>query len=546
MQGMKEDAVEYALESKDYDQAAALVKEIGHQLLSQGSWNQLLGWYERLPAPEFLSRDDLWLTYFVALINSGDITAASQRISEIKAEDSRTGHILEAGSNRAAAELAAVQGVVDLHSKADPYQANAWLKLAHERLAGDVTFRFNFAVFNLGVSHLLLGEIEEARAKFEESAAWGKRNEFSLGKVMGTSYLAETIAMTGNLRAGEELFQDAVRYVHEAGLQQGAVFSKANLGMGSLYYEWNKLEDAFRHLTEGIRLAEQGGYLDQLLFGYAALARAQNLLGDAASARGTIRRARRMTEKYGDPPIPVAFINAIEADLAQQRGDLFIVDTWVTSRYDAPHDESDLFSQYGRVVLARALAAKGNYQGACDVIRPMREFAFRQGLVRDAILYDVLTAKNLYMNGEPRPAMAILSKALSAAEPNRFVRVFLDEGGVVISMLKQILASPEGRNSSDEECSPDYLYFLLGEVARDTVRASTGRPVPSSAEGLEPLTDRELYILRLLEAGHSNKHIARELNISLNTVKYHLKNIYGKLGVVNRTQAARSVRTKAP
>jgi DNA-binding NarL/FixJ family response regulator len=79
-------------------------------------------------------------------------------------------------------------------------------------------------------------------------------------------------------------------------------------------------------------------------------------------------------------------------------------------------------------------------------------------------------------------------------------------------------------------------------VARNTLKASTSRPLAKSMEGLEPLTDHELHILHMLEAGYPNKQISQELSISLNTVKYHLKNIYGKLGVVNRTQAARIIR----
>jgi LuxR family maltose regulon positive regulatory protein len=148
------------------------------------------------------------------------------------------------------------------------------------------------------------------------------------------------------------------------------------------------------------------------------------------------------------------------------------------------------------------------------------------------------------MKGEPLPAMAILQGALFKAEPGHFVRTFLDEGGVVVSMIKQLLASRGDRKPNTEECSTEYLYFLLGEVARDSLKTSTSSSQPGGVVGLEPLTNHELHILQLLEVGYQNKQIAQELNISLNTVKYHLKNIYGKLGVVNRTQAARIIRNE--
>ena len=165
-----------------------------------------------------------------------------------------------------------------------------------------------------------------------------------------------------------------------------------------------------------------------------------------------------------------------------------------------------------------------------EVIRPMWELALRQGRVKDAISCDVLMAKCFFMSGEPLPAMAILQKALSKAEPDHFVRTFLDEGGVLISMIKQMLASRGDRKPNTEECSSDYLYFLLDETARDTLKASTGRSLNGRKDGSEPLTDHEMHILHMLEAGYPNKQIAQELNISLNTVKYHLKNIYRKTG----------------
>ncbi len=303
---------------------------------------------------------------------------------------------------------------------------------------------------------------------------------------MGTSYLAETMAATGNLWRANELFQETVRYVHEVGLQQGAVFSKANLGLGSLYYEWNQLDLASNSLAEGIRLAEQGGYLDQLLPGCAALARIQNMQGDAAGVQGTIQRARILAEKYGDPPAAVSFINAIEADMAQQRGVLFVVDNWLAYRKHHSADTTNFFSQYEQLTLARILAAKEDYSSMCEVIKPMWELALRQGRVKAAISCDVIMAKCLFMKGDPLPAKAILQRALFKAEPNHFVRSFLDEGGVVISMIKELLASETDRKQDPEECSTEYLYFLLDEAARDTLKASTSRPLSNGVAGLVP------------------------------------------------------------
>jgi LuxR family maltose regulon positive regulatory protein len=147
------------------------------------------------------------------------------------------------------------------------------------------------------------------------------------------------------------------------------------------------------------------------------------------------------------------------------------------------------------------------------------------------------------MGGDPENALALLRSALAAAEPDQFVRTFLDEGGVVVSMIKQLLVARKADGSQDG-LSLEYLHRLLDEAARDTVKASTGRAGGGLVDGLPALTSQELKVLELLEGGYTNKQISTELSISLNTVKFHLKNIYGKMGVANRTQASRALREK--
>lgn len=540
--GFKEVAVDYSLDGNDYVRAAELITEVSLPIISGGGWNQLLNWCDRIPKTEFLRLPTLWLTYFGALINAGLIPTAAKKINEIKAKGLASQAVLNQDLRRLEGELAAVEGVIILHSKADPLQTKEKLIEARELLTGDEISSRTFATLNYGVSCFLLGEIEDARELFNQSIAWGKRDEFLLSVVMGSSYLAETMAMTGKLQKAEELFQETDRYVHTLGLQQGAVFSKTNLGLGNLYYEWNKLDEALRYITEGIRLAEQGGYLDQLLPGYAALARIQSKQGDLAGIQNTIQRAKKNAGIYGDPSAAVSHIAAMEAEIAQQLGTPFVIDNWLESRKTNLPVTPDLFQQYELTTLARVLGARGDYDSMNTMIRPMWELALRQGRVKDSIYFEVLLAKCLFMKGEPMQALAILQGALAKGEPGNFVRTFLDEGGVVVSMIKQILATAGEQKPGGEECSTGYLYFLLEEAAKDILKVSTSQPMPGISAGLASLTDHELHILHLLEAGYSNKLLAQNLNISLNTVKFHLKNIYGKLGVVNRTQAARIMR----
>jgi LuxR family maltose regulon positive regulatory protein len=193
--------------------------------------------------------------------------------------------------------------------------------------------------------------------------------------------------------------------------------------------------------------------LEQLLLGYTTLARIQELEGDLAGVYETIRRARRMSEKYGDPPQAVSFIEALKADLSLQRGDLINADSWASTYKLPASGQFDLYSQYKQTVLLRLLLTKSD-QNILEVIKPLRGQAIQQGRVADSIALDVIYAKYLYMSGQPSLAIEILQKSLSIGEAERFVRTFLDQGGVIVSMIKQLLASGESRVPNREIVSP--------------------------------------------------------------------------------------------
>jgi LuxR family transcriptional regulator, maltose regulon positive regulatory protein len=542
--GSKETAVEYALLAGDFAAVRGLLVEIGPGVLYRGNWTQLLSWYEELPERLFLDAPELWLNYLMTLINAGAILTASRKLDKMEAEDLERKIVSETELAVASGNLAAVRGVLDLHSRADAVQAIGSLAKARERLPRVINIDAIFAEFNYGAACLLAGEYKQGRVSLERSVEWARQENVSLGALIGMSYVAGALALAGELRAAHQLLQAAGRYAHEWGLQEGAVFAKANLELGRIYYEWNQLETAAHYLGEGIRLAEQGGYLDQLLTGYVDFMRVQLLQGDAAGARETVERLRAIVEKYGNPPVGLSVYEAARADLALQLGDLGVANRWADRYQPAPGNPYTVYAEYQQLVLARLLSHRDDNSGMCRVISPMRERAAEQGLRAATIFYDVMEARCLFMGGEPENALGLLESALAAAEPDQFIRTFLDEGGVVISMIKQLLTARKA-DSSQGSISLEYLHRLLDEAAKDTVKASTGHAPAGGVEGPVALTSQELKVLELLEGGCTNKQISAELSISLNTVKFHLKNIYGKMGVANRTQASRALREKS-
>ncbi len=362
---------------------------------------------------------------------------------------------------------------------------------------------------------------------------------------MGVSYLASAASMSGDLQAAHELYQTALRYAHECGLEEGTVSAKANIGMGQLYYEWNRSDAALQYLAQGIRLAEHGGYLEQLLPAYVSLMHAQLQQGHTRGAQESMDRLRKIVAKYGDPPIGLAFLDAAKADIALQENKSTIADRWA-NRYRPPiQKENTLFSEYEQLVFARVWRHQNDDPRMCELIEPLRHLAEIQGRISATISYDVMVARCRFMNGEAELALTILEDALALAEPGQFVRTFLDEGGVVVSMIKQLLTAYLPSDGAKPKVSPAYLHLLLNEAAKAKGGPSSIPPDGKDANVLELLTGQEFRILQLVEAGCSNMQIAQELSVSVNTVKYHLKNIYGKIGVENRMQASRAFRERA-
>jgi LuxR family maltose regulon positive regulatory protein len=168
-----------------------------------------------------------------------------------------------------------------------------------------------------------------------------------------------------------------------------------------------------------------------------------------------------------------------------------------------------------------------------DLLEQLLEDAEAKMRMRSALEILILRALALDAQGDRVEALATLGRALILAEPEGYIRLFLDEGAPLIALLRQ--ASTQG-------IAPAYVATLLkssGEpIATDSYLPSSG-----SSALMEPLTSREREVLRLLMDGASNREIAHHLIISVNTVKKHVLNICGKLGVQSRTQAIAKVRT---
>lgn len=310
----------------------------------------------------------------------------------------------------------------------------------------------------------------------------------------------------------------------------------ALIGLGELGRERNELDRARRLLDEGLERTKQWGELGTL-DGYIALARLRQAQNNIEGTREAVASAVRFARRFDASELDDRFVEAHQARIWAMQGKLSEAAQWAETRglwESAAADSGDTASgdllypsRYLRdiefSVLARLLIGQHRTRDGLAILErllPPMELAGQWGSV---IEIQVLRALALQAMGDATQAVSALEQALSLARPEGYVRIFADEGEPMADLLRQAAA---------RGVAPEYVGQLLAAI-----RTEESLP-PSDVPGLiEPLSERELEVLRLIVAGLSNQEIAEELVLAVSTIKWHINNLYGKLGVGSRTQA---------
>jgi LuxR family maltose regulon positive regulatory protein len=211
-----------------------------------------------------------------------------------------------------------------------------------------------------------------------------------------------------------------------------------------------------------------------------------------------------------------------------RRGDRSHAETWVRERKLSAGDELAYLNEYEHLTLARVLLARHRAGGGGTALADALSLLGRLGAAaeqgdRGASLIEVLalTALARHAGGDVAAALDALRGAVELAEPEGFIRLFADEGPPMVALLEAL---------ESHDVSPAYIGRLLAAT-------ETGRPHEGRHSLVEPLSERELEVLTLLVTDLSGPDIARQLFVSLNTVRTHTKSIYAKLGVSSRRAA---------
>jgi LuxR family maltose regulon positive regulatory protein len=542
---LMEEAVHHALKAQDFDLATCLIVRVTDALWARSEVATVLSWMAALPEELVYSRPRLSHIYASALANVGHLEAIEPLLQSVEAwlqeagqlpsetalclPEARQGTPGDRSPDDKEWRYTTPEGLLTMVDIRRGFVARflgpipdtlAFCKRALERTPAGNLFVRGMALLFQGHAHFLLGDMDRANHALERACWAGQASGHLAVYLSAAHYLAQLRGLQGRLYEAQSIYQTAAELVSEQGVPVYAGIEQ--IGLGDLLREWNDLEAATSHISEGLRLAGMGGDFVFLRDGYLARARLELALGNLDEALAFVRKAEKVVQHHRCP-WEMALVGLWKARLCLARGDLARALMWVQTCGLSPDDEPRFLDELGHLTLAQVLLAQGRLDEAGRLLERLRQAAESAG--RQGRLIQILIAQALVRQagGDEAGALLYLERSLVLAEPEGYVRTFLDAGPGMTTLL---------RRASSRGIAPGYVARLL---------AASGQPPfpqPSVDQPLvEPLTPRELEVLGLIAAGLRNQEIADQLVISLATVKRHISNIYGKLGVSHRTQA---------
>lgn len=525
--GLVAEAMSHALAIADAGRAARLVERHAQTLLSRTEMTTLLSWLNALPDEVVRTKPQLSLFEAWALVLTGQLDAVEPRLREVEQDRELTG------------EMAAIRGTV-AYFRRDYRQA---IELFHQALAylpPDNLFLRGAVALSLGVAYSWSGDVVNAGQALSEAITTNQAVGNWHVALSAMWNLAQLQVAQGRLHQAMELcrqalalIDDQVKETEQSPLPAaGGVY----ISMGGLLYERNDLEGAERHLLEGIRLSEQGAELGILIVGYSALAWIKQARGEGQAALGVLQRAEQFVQGNPDSAYWAAQLAGHRAWLWLVQGNIEAAQQWAQHYQPDQGDKLSYLREVGQLTRARFLIAQasaedsasgGKLDEAMGLLTSLRQSSVETGRIGHLIEILALLALAYQVQGDDEQAMAVLEQALLLAEPEDYLRLFLDQGHSLAALLRQ--AAAHGEASA-------YIKKLLAAF-EEGVKIVQQKPQLPPSLLIEPLSERELEILRLIAAGMSNQEIAEKVVVTVGTVKWHLNNIYGKLDVRSRTQA---------
>jgi LuxR family maltose regulon positive regulatory protein len=521
-------AVRHALAAGDVGRAADLVELAVPELRRNRQEATLRRWIDELPVDVVECRPVLAMGFVGALMAGNEFDDVGRRLDDIERVLNGDNSEIVVVDDR---ELARVPGCIELYRAGlaliggDPAGTLPHARLAVDRAPEHDHLTRASADALAGLASWTTGDLDSAHRSYTD-AADGLRRVGYLSDVLGCSItLADLEVTQGRLREAHRTYEHALELATGDPGMRGT--RDMYVGLSQIALEQGDFAAATQYLRRSDELGEQFGLPQNPYRWRVAMALLRDAEGDLGAALGLLAEAERVY--VGDFAPNVRPVPALRARMQAAHGDVPAAVEWAHRYGVSVHDEASYLREYEHVTLARVLLAQhhadGSKQALLDAVALLeRVLAAAEDGGRNGTVIEVLAL--LALTRDHGEAQVMLERALDLAEPEGYVRVFAGEGQPIAKLLSAMDRQRPGR-----------------EYVRRLAQAASGSqelPKPGSRDDLiEPLTERELDVMRLLASDLDGPSIARQLVVSLATVRTHTRNVYAKLGVNNRRAAVR-------
>jgi LuxR family maltose regulon positive regulatory protein len=595
--GMAEEAINYALESDEAHHAAQLLETHALALIYDGRLPQVDRWLRRVPEEIYSHSYRLRSYHCWALMHMGLWQKTDRILDNTERDLHRQQQSHDPLSERRARLIQAEINVLRLANAVISDDFAGAARLGAEPLPDEQEFSY-FA----GTQANAMGFLSMSRSELSQALAWGQKalvRHRQSGSVYGQVYahvlMGLSLLARGALRETLELMEAAERLVINELNHHGFSAAMINVLKGSIYYEWNQLDRARDLVADSLALVEECAALDIRNLAFVTLAGIEQAQGHEQAVHECYERAlvsfrergidrTRLYLGYQQIKSSLAkaehgtrdsLLTALESQAAELGIDL-------TSSEPAPPQWND-GHYYRTLIAARLWLARGNTSQTLMALPALQSLTRKAGREAMALEVGLLLARTLLQAGERQRAFSCALEVLEASRREHYQRLFLDEGDQARSLwlgLQQYLqesSNPapvseqvDGILAATRKPQPQYDRAGVIEPSATAIEPSAtaiepsgasrsaedqepladggdekplaGSEQPSAHDLVEPLSPRESSVLSLMSRGQSNKQIASELSLSVNTIRWHVSNILSKLGASNRTEAVTRAR----
>ena len=527
------EAINHASMASDDERVEHLITQNYMEMMNRGEQSWIRSWISQLSRELVYRRP--WLCIYEAYSHSffGELDeadllldAAEKRIrSEISAPDARSmqGYLAFVRSR-----VTAMRG--DIH------RAIQLCLVAHGSFeAGDLAMGLDTGM-TLGYEYFMAGDYGNASPLLNETIRLGITAGSILNTVPTYCVMARLVGVQGRLSKSYDLYQAAAQFVAKASGQHLGAQALIEVGMADVLCERNDLDGALVHLKQGLDLMPWWGKADDFILAYITLARIHLAQANKSDALAAVEKAIGLVQTRGVFSEARHAVEIAQVKLWLAQADLQAASRWAATleNHFGSHDPFRFEDELTHITQARVFIAHEKLDEAIRLLSRLEEIAQSDGRMGRLLEIMILKALAMQRMGNTAQADIALTKCLTLAEPEGYLRIFLDEGQPMQMLLAQGLAH------ANPGPVRDYAIRLLSQfdVEQPIIPAAQEKASPAG-NLVEPLSERELEVLKLLRTDLNGPEIARECMLSLSTVRTHTQNIYAKLGVNNRRSAVR-------